>query len=202
MRTSQWARLRSAAAGTLRLGAWYPVEALSAGEVRVLVHGRLERVPRALLELREQPPREWTVVRGPFNAVRVPVSAREGYVVCPNCRQREPIPEGRPATKRCGRCNGAFAVAWDGGGARAARLPGGAGAAASGLETLRGDLRMTRRRAGRDRRGVERRTAQRRVRVLAVLAERRLAERRAGRERRAGTDRRSVAERRHRTTPW
>src|SRR6267154_2980678 len=105
MRTSRWARLRAATAGKLRLGAWYPVEAVTASEVRVQVHGRLERVPRALVELRDDPPREWTVVRGPFNAVRVPASVREGYMVCPNCRQREPLPEGRPATKRCARCN-------------------------------------------------------------------------------------------------
>lgn len=143
----RWARLRSAAAGKLRLGAWYPVESVTATEVRVQVHGRLERVARALVELREEPPQEWTVVRGPFNAVRVPVSAREGYVVCPNCRQREPIPESRQATKRCSRCNGAFAIAWD----RVPVVPTGA-AMPSGPDTLRGDRRLSRRRAGKDRR--------------------------------------------------
>jgi hypothetical protein len=203
MRTSRWARLRSVAAGKLRLGAWYPVEVVSARDVSVLVHGRVERVARALVELREQPPREWTVVRGPFNAARVPASAREGYVVCPNCRHREPIPEGRPAITRCGRCNGAFAVAWEGEAERAAGVPGASGRGATGPETLRGDLRMTRRRAGRDRRaGAERRTTQRRVVVIAVLAERRMAERRAGRDRRAGVDRRLPVERRRRSVPW
>ena len=114
MRVEQWARVRGVAACGLRLGGWYAVVGLTAREVQVYVHGRVVRVPRALLELRAAPPRECTVVRGPLNAVRVPAGARDGYLVCPNCRSREFLPEGRPPVQRCARCNAAFPVARDG----------------------------------------------------------------------------------------
>src|SRR5438094_6286471 len=47
----RWARLRHAADCGLRVGAWYPVAAMSATEVRVYVRGQLVRVPRTLVEL-------------------------------------------------------------------------------------------------------------------------------------------------------
>jgi len=155
MATVRWARLRRVASCGLRLGAWYPVAALSATEVQVHVHGRVARVPRAMLDLREAPPHEWSVVRGPFNLVRVPVGARDGYVVCPNCRHRETIPETRSAVQRCPRCNGAFAVAWD-------RPPDSPSPAPA---TLRRDSRKSRRRSGVDRRIERRASAERRSRV-------------------------------------
>lgn len=190
----RWARLRHAADCGLRLGAWYPVAALSASEVRVYVRGQLVRVPRTLVELRTAPPGEWTVVRGPFNAARVPASAREGYVVCPNCRHREPLPEERPAVLRCARCNTAARVAWS-------DLPAPAGPR---VPPLRSDRRMTRRRSfGIRRHTADRRSADRRVLPLMGLdVERRLQTRRSLRPRRALADRRSGVERRRRVAAW
>ena len=190
----QWARLRRPADCGLRVGAWYPVAALSATEVRVYVRGQLVCVQRTLVELRTAPPGEWTVVRGPFNAARVPASAREGYLVCPNCRHREPIPEERQAVRRCARCNTAAQVAWS-------DAPAPAGAKAF---SLRSDRRMTRRRSfGTRRRTAERRMADRRVLPLIGLdVERRLAKRRSALLRRALADRRSGVERRRRVAAW
>ena len=48
----RWARLRRPADCGLRVGAWYPVAALSATEVRVYVRGQLVRVARTVVELR------------------------------------------------------------------------------------------------------------------------------------------------------
>ena len=190
----RWARLRRSADCGLRVGAWYPVAALSATEVRVYVRGQLVRVPRMLVELRTAPPGEWTVVHGPFNAARVPASAREGYIVCPNCRHREPIPEERPAVQRCARCNTAAAIAWS-------DVPAPAGAR---ISHVRSDRRMTRRRSfGTRRRTPERRIADRRVLpLLGYDIEQRLTQRRSALLRRAVSDRRSGVERRRRVAAW
>ncbi|HYL20160.1 MAG TPA: hypothetical protein VEU74_00250 [Gemmatimonadales bacterium] len=192
--TVRWARLRRPADCGLRVGAWYPVAALSATEVRVYVRGQLVRVPRTLVELRTAPPGEWTVVRGPFNAARVPASAREGYIVCPNCRSREPMPEERPAVRRCARCNTAARVAWS-------DVPAPAGVRVS---SGRSDRRMTRRRSfGTRRRTPERRIADRRVLpLLGYNIEQRLGQRRSALSRRARADRRSGVERRRRVAAW
>ena len=192
--TVRWARLRRPADCGLRVGAWYPVAALSATEVRVYVRGQLVRVARTLVELRTAPPGEWTVVRGPFNAARVPASARDGYLVCPNCRYREPIPEERPAVRRCARCNTAAAVAWS-------EVPAPAGARVSPSRT---DRRMTRRRSfGTRRHTAERRIADRRtLPLIGYQVEQRLSQRRSLRPRRVVADRRSGVERRRRVAAW
>ena len=190
----RWARLRHAADCGLRVGAWYPVAAMSATEVRVYVRGQLVRVPRTLVELRTAPPGEWTVVRGPFNAARVPSSARDGYIVCPNCRHREPIPDDRPAVRRCARCNTAAAVAWS-------EVPAPAGAR---VPPSRSDRRMTRRRSfGTRRRTPERRITDRRtLPLLGYRVEQRLSQRRTLLPRRVVADRRSGVERRRRVAAW
>ena len=192
--TVRWARLRRPADCGLRVGAWYPVAALSATEVRVYVRGQLVRVARTLVELRTAPPGEWTVVRGPFNAARVPSGARDGYLVCPNCRHREPIPEERPAVRRCDRCNTAAAVAWS-------EVPAPAGARFTSVRT---DRRMTRRRSfGTRRRTAERRIADRRtLPLIGYDIEQRLGQRRSALARRAMGDRRSGVERRRRVAAW
>jgi len=175
----RWARLLGVAGCGLRRGAWYPVAAVSATEVQVHVRGRITRVPRALLELRDRPPGEWTVV---------PAGAREGYVVCPNCRTRESLPDLSTRLVRCPRCNEAFPVGW--------------AVTAAPVDTLRKDLRMTRRRRARDRRGSERREATRRTVTLVVSEDRRVAERRADEERRAAYPRRYETDRRRKATVW
>ncbi len=213
MRVIQWARLHSFATGGLRLGAWYPVVALTAREAQVRVRGRLAQVPRSLLEFRVAPPREWTVVRGPLNAARVPVGVREGYLVCPNCRHRDSLPDTRVPTTRCPQCNEAFTVAWDEAyprttpGVRARPLAQGVRAqevTRPMWDTLAPDRRMTRRRSSANRRtGFERRLTERRALVLAtMLVERRRADRRQPVKRRSGRERRNVTERRQRAAVW
>jgi len=141
-------------------------------------------VARSLLELRTTPPREWTVART--------AQASDPYLVCPSCRHRAQLQDGRATTLRCPRCNELFAIAWDDGSVKPSR------------EELRPDHRMTRRRRmSRDRRtGQERRGVERRTLSVAVSFERRVAERRAIAERRSGLDRRGSADRRRRATAW
>ncbi len=84
-----WARLLGVSACGLRRGAWYKVLARSATAVQLQVHRGVARVPRALLELRDRPPSEWTVVP----------------------RARQTLPDKHLTIARCPRCNEAFAVA-------------------------------------------------------------------------------------------
>src|SRR5439155_15241948 len=103
MRVVRWARLQSAATCGLRLGAWYPVTGLTAREAQVQVRGRMVMVPRSLLELRATPSQEWTVVPPRVDPTRPLAGGRDGYVVCPNCRHRDTLPEARVAKLRCAR---------------------------------------------------------------------------------------------------
>src|SRR5213592_2227535 len=159
MRVAQWARLQTPARCGLRWGAWYPVMGLTAREAKLWVRGRSQAVARSLLELRNTPPREWTVARTK--------DASDPYLVCPSCRHRAHLPDGRVTTLRCPRCNELFAIAWEDGSAEPSR------------EELKPDKRMTRRRLSRHRRtAAERRGAERRTPSVAVSHERRTAERR------------------------
>ena len=171
-----WARLLGVSACGLRRGAWYKVLARSASDVQLQVHRGVAQVPRALLELRDRPPSEWTVVPA--------AGARDTYVVCPNCRARQPLPDKHLTIARCPRCNEAFAVA------------------GPTVETPHRDLRMTRRRRGTDRRAGKRRVAIRRTTVVVVFMERREAERRAPSERRLDSRRGWPIDRRRRATVW
>src|SRR3989442_2660413 len=145
MNAAQWARLQTPARCGLRWGAWYPVRGLTPREAQLWVRGRAVAVARSLLELRTTPPREWTVVRT--------AQPSDPYLVCPSCRHRAHLPDGRVTALRCPRCNELFTIAWDDGSAEPSR------------EELRSDHRMTRRRRmSRDRRaGQERRSAERRT---------------------------------------
>lgn len=192
MRVAQWARLQTPARCGLRWGAWYPVTGLTAREVQLWVRGRTLAVSRALLELRSTPPLEWTVARTK--------DASDPYLVCPSCRHRARLPDGRVATLRCPRCNELFTIAWDDRPSKPApRAP-----TAPLRDELKPDQRVTRRRMSQDRRsGDDRRNGERRVIAWAPLpAERRKAERRVQADRRGGGDRRAVVERRRKATSW
>ena len=192
MRVAQWARLQTPARCGLRWGAWYPVMGLTAREAKLWVRGRSQAVARSLLELRNTPPREWTVARTK--------DASDPYLVCPSCRHRAHLPDGRVATLRCPRCNELFTIAWD----DRASEPRTRETTVPSRDELKPDQRVTRRRMPRDRRsGDDRRVGERRVIAWAPLpAERRLTERRVTVSRRTGWDRRGVAERRRRATGW
>jgi len=74
------------------------------------VAGRAQ-VPAAFLQIIETPPRRWTVVARPDDAVRLPSSWGDRYAVCPSCRERQPI-DGRPGAMRCNRCRESFDIDW------------------------------------------------------------------------------------------
>src|SRR5229473_916576 len=186
MRVVRWARLEACATCGLRLGAWYPVTGLTAREAQVQVRGRMVMVPRSLLELRVTPPQDWTVVPPGVGPTRLLAGGRDGYVVCPNCRNRDTLPAVRVAKLRCARCNDVFTIAWDEPYLRTERVRRERGAVPEPARavrevplppwtTLAPDGRMTRRRVPTDRRAhLERRIAERRVRPSVVrLPERR-----------------------------
>ena len=160
MRLAQWARLLTPGRLGLRAGAWYSVVGRTPKDVELAVRGRTVTIARSLVELRDTPPSEWTVVH--------PAGGRESYMVCPGCRHRVQLPERHVDLMRCPRCNAAFAIAWGG-----ARAPAPA-------EGLRPDRRAARRRSRSERRtGRDRRAAAR-----AVALPRRNGERRTLPERR------------------
>jgi len=197
------------------LGAWYPVTGLTAREAQVQVRGRMVMVPRSLLELRVTPPQEWTVVPPGVGPTRLLAGGRDGYVVCPNCRNRDTLPAVRVAKLRCARCNDVFTIAWDEPYLRTERVRRERGAVPEPARavrevplppwtTLAPDGRMTRRRVPTDRRAhLERRIAERRVRPSVVrLPERRIVQRRCILTRRTGRERRCGIERRQRAAGW
>jgi hypothetical protein len=109
----QWARLKVEAPYPLRRGAWYRVTTRTPRDVVLEVNRKSVHVPVALLEfVGGRPPRRWSVVRRPADAVRLPDGWGEHYGVCPSCRHRAPL-YGAPKTLRCPRCSELFVVAWD-----------------------------------------------------------------------------------------
>jgi hypothetical protein len=108
----RWGRLRADVRYPLRRGAWYRITEVTSAEVVVEVNRRMLPVPRPLVELADAPPRRWTVVERPADAVRMPEGWGDRYLVCPSCRHRSPL-HGRPQSMRCPRCYGLFPIAWD-----------------------------------------------------------------------------------------
>jgi hypothetical protein len=108
----RWARLHTDVNLNVRLrrGGWYRVLELRALEAVLDVCGARVTLPRPFLEVAETPPRQWTVVPRPRDAVRVPHDWGARYAVCPSCRGRQPV-HGLPSTMRCQRCNGLFEIA-------------------------------------------------------------------------------------------
>jgi len=213
MSAVHWVRLWTSERCGLRLGGWYRATALTAREAHVSVRGQLVKVSRALLEVRVTPPSEWTVVRHPRAATRMGGGVRDGYLVCPNCRHRDPLPETRIPRTRCTRCNEVFPVAWSEPYPRSTESgrerPRGQPVASQETipppqERLSPDHRMTRRRSSADRRrSGDRRSAERRALALgSVVVERRVAGGRRGTGRRSGRERRGGVDRRQRMALW
>lgn len=108
----KWARLRADLNLKLRRGAWYRITRLDPLQAVVEVRGgRSLEVPAAFLQVIDSPPRHWSIVPRPSDAVRVPLSWGDRYAVCPSCNARQPI-TGHPRRMACGRCRGEFDVAW------------------------------------------------------------------------------------------
>ncbi len=110
----QWARLKTHAGVPLRRGAWYRVvPPLTRLEVVVSVQGKPVTVPRPFVEIRATAPREWSVLRDPQVApARTPPAFRRGYLVCPACRNRVPLPATQVAKQLCPGCHETFLIAW------------------------------------------------------------------------------------------
>ena len=106
-----WARLRADLNVKLRRGAWYRITRLDPLQAVLEVGGRLLEIPSAFLQVIERPPRRWTVVPRPSDAVRLPEGCGDRYAVCPSCRERQSL-AGRPRRMKCRRCGAEFEVAW------------------------------------------------------------------------------------------
>ena len=96
----------------LRRGAWYRVIALTPGEVVLDVNHHACIVPREGVQVVATPPRRWSIVARPTDAVRVPPQWGDWYALCPSCRNRASV-KGRLDTLRCARCAGVFQIGWD-----------------------------------------------------------------------------------------
>src|SRR5438094_8936629 len=70
----QWARLQANLNIRLRRGAWYRIRQVGPLQAVLEVRGQPLQVPSAFLQIVETPPRRWTVVPRPDDAVRVPPS--------------------------------------------------------------------------------------------------------------------------------
>jgi hypothetical protein len=107
----QWARLQIDLNLEIRRGAWYRVRHLGPLQAIVEARGRTFVVPAPFLEVIGKPPRRWSVVLRPRDAVHLPPSWGDRYAVCPSCRERQQI-IGRPRRMTCERCHEEFQVAW------------------------------------------------------------------------------------------
>lgn len=108
----RWGRLQLDVNCQLRRGAWYRVIEVAGLRAVVDVNRTPMPVPRYLLEVVSTPPKRWTVVPTPRQAVGVPGALTPRYAVCPSCRERVPLAP-RARTLACQRCRGAFEVAWN-----------------------------------------------------------------------------------------
>ena len=93
MPPSKWARVSRSEAYGLRRGAWYPVVSESSSSLVVLDVNKENRpANRSSLEIRDEKPEIWSVVRREPNqaAAQRASNASLGpvYGVCPGCRAR------------------------------------------------------------------------------------------------------------------
>lgn len=115
----KWARPKRSGAHGLRRGAWYQVVNDNLESLVILsVRGTNVPVPRSMVELRDNRPDQWSVVRWEESqrGARRASDANLGltYVVCPNCSHRASvIDQPEPAVLSCENCRGTFPVDWE-----------------------------------------------------------------------------------------
>ena len=107
----QWARLQTDLNIEIRRGAWYRIRQLGMLQAIIEVDGQQREVPTPFIEVVATPPRKWTVVARPRDAVRLPASWGDRYAVCPSCRERQQI-VGSPSRMTCQHCRGEYPVGW------------------------------------------------------------------------------------------
>ena len=106
-------------AGSLRMGVAACLREFPAAQGVLVVLGDQPRTsPMVIRTLVEAIPDAlgagaWAVVPRTPQSPRLPESWGDTYLVCPACRERAQLLEGRPASQRCGRCNGLFEIQWD-----------------------------------------------------------------------------------------
>jgi hypothetical protein len=108
----KWGRLQLDVDCSLRRGAWYRVVNLQSMQAVVDVNQKRLPVPLYILEVVTTPPKRWSVVPAPQGARRLPKEFAPQYAVCPNCRERVPLPDQAPELT-CTRCRHTYDVAWD-----------------------------------------------------------------------------------------
>ena len=108
-----FARLEADVELNLRRGAWYRVLELDDLQAVLDVNRQRVGVLRAWLEIKQRPPKRWTVVtRPPGGCKEAQLGTR--YIVCPGCRGRAPLPKRVSARAlECGRCRQDFEVDWE-----------------------------------------------------------------------------------------
>lgn len=114
----KFARAKGAGAHGLRRGAWYLVVNDSQSTVVYLnVRKTNVPVPRSMLDILDQRPSKWSVVkwqetqRGARRASEQELGLT--YVVCPACSERGKLETPRPAELTCVHCHGTFLIDWD-----------------------------------------------------------------------------------------
>ena len=118
MASRKWARAKQSGAHGLRRGAWYLVVNEPSNALVVLsVRKNNVPVPRSMVELSDDEPTKWSVVKWEPHQSGVRRASEQAlgltYGVCPNCAAREPIvsPEVRSLT--CGECGHTAEVDWE-----------------------------------------------------------------------------------------
>ena len=112
-----WATARPFARPTPRTGAWYAVVGEASGDRLVLeVRGKRVAIQKALLEVRPERPKVFTVVVRSRETAETVLDARGAtiervYAVCPACTQRLPVAKDQ-AMAICPRCGHHAEVAW------------------------------------------------------------------------------------------
>ncbi len=114
----KWARARGAGAHGLRRGAWYLVVNDSQPSV-VLLNVRKTNVPvpRTMLDISEEKPSMWSVVRWQESQRGARRASEQDlgltYAVCPSCGERGAIEPPQTAQLTCAHCHGTFTVDWE-----------------------------------------------------------------------------------------
>ena len=116
MPTRKWARVLESGAHGLRRGAWYPVVNDTNSAIVVLdVAKKNVPVDRATLELADEKPDKWSVVKwDPAKPMPRRISQQNlplTYAVCANCRARAEL-RTTGATLECPECKKTSDVDW------------------------------------------------------------------------------------------
>jgi hypothetical protein len=116
MPSRKWARVKLSGAHNLRRGAWYPVVNDSNPKIVILdVLKNNVPVPRDSLDLADEKPDRWSIVRfDPSKPIPPRISQQSlplTYAVCPHCRARAELTDGQHDLT-CPECNRKSAVDW------------------------------------------------------------------------------------------